>query len=125
MGPLGAEDPRHVDHLQSIQADLHETFKSWVRDRRGPRLKAPDSEVFSGAFWSGRQALAMGLIDGTADMRSVVEARYGETVRILSMAPSRRWWRRRLGIGSDRDGESIVAAMAAVEERLLWSRYGF
>lgn len=125
LDPFRPEDPRHVDHLQSIQADLHETFKSWVRDRRGPRLKAPDSEVFSGAFWSGRQALAMGLIDGTADMRSVVEARYGETVRILSMAPSRRWWRRRLGIGSDRDGESIVAAMAAVEERLLWSRYGF
>ena len=128
LDPFRPEDPRHVDHLAAIQSDLHDSFKSWVRSRRGPRLKAPEAEVFSGAFWSGRQALGLGLIDGNADLRSVVEGRFGEGVQIISMAPSRRWWRRRLGIDANRKAASIDMAIdmaiAAVEERLLWSRYG-
>jgi len=122
LDPFRAEDPRHVAHLEAIQADLHESFKDWVRQRRGPRLKAPDAALFSGAFWSGRQALAMGLVDGLADLRSAVESRFGEEARIVRIAPPRPWWKRRLGLG--RDAAGVETAAALIEERLMWARYG-
>jgi signal peptide peptidase SppA len=124
LDPFQPEDRQHVEHLKSIQDDLHETFKDWVRSRRGPRLNAPETALFSGAFWSGRQALGLGLIDGMADLRSVVEGRFGEDVRIVSMGQARRWWRRRLGLGAGGTDAHIDQALAAVEERILWSRYG-
>jgi hypothetical protein len=68
--------------------------------------------------------LGLGLIDGMADLRSVVEGRFGEDVRIVSMGQARRWWRRRLGLGAGGTDAHIDQALAAVEERILWSRYG-
>jgi protease-4 len=56
---------------------IHQQFIKVVRDGRGDRLKeTPD--VFSGLFWSGEQAIALGLADnfGTLDSvaRDVVKA---------------------------------------------------
>jgi ClpP class serine protease len=126
LDPFRPEEPRHVEHLQGVQADLHESFKSWVRERRGPRLKGDEGMLFSGAFWSGRKALELGLIDGTADLRSVVEGRFGESVRLVMMGAARRWWRRRLGIEArcDRSALPVASAIALLDERLLWARYG-
>ena len=70
-----------------------------VRARRGARLTGPEDELFSGAFWAGRKALALGLIDGLGDLRSVMRGRFGEKVR-LRLVHQERDILRRLGLRS-------------------------
>ena len=58
LDPFKPERPEDIEHLLSLQADIHDAFKTLVLSRRGTKLKLEDKDIFSGAFWSGRQALA-------------------------------------------------------------------
>ena len=55
------EDQR--EFIQGVLDDLHRQFITAVKEGRGDRLKGGD-ELFSGLFWSGEQALELGLVDG-------------------------------------------------------------
>ena len=133
LDPFSPEREDGVAHLKAIQADIHDAFKAMVRDRRGARLSGPEEELFSGAFWAGRRALELGLIDGIGDLRSVLRGRFGEKVRLRVVQEDRRWFRR-MGFRVDAPvgtaaldrlaADLPAAALAAVEERAVWSRYG-
>lgn len=128
LDPFLRERPEDVEHLTDLQQGIHQAFIDMVRARRGERLKAPDDEAFSGAFWTGRTALAMGLIDGIGDLRTVMRQRFGERVRLRPVGVDRGWLRRRLGLAaipvSGDAGAWTDAVLAAVEERLIWGRFG-
>lgn len=49
--------------FESLLNNVHEQFVTAVKDGRGDRLKETP-KMFSGLFWTGEQALALGLIDG-------------------------------------------------------------
>jgi len=51
------------EFIQSLLDELHGQFIEAVKQGRGDRLKGGE-ELFSGLFWSGEQALALGLVDG-------------------------------------------------------------
>ena len=123
LDPFRPEQPGDVERLKEIQGDLFESFKALVRERRAGKLKAGEGELFTGAVWSGRRALEMGLIDGLGEMRQVLRARYGDKVRLVTVGGRRGWLSRRLRpeIGP---GDWAEGALAALEERMLWSRYG-
>lgn len=122
LDPFSPEKKDDVKHLKSIQKDLHETFKAMVRERRGDRLTGKEEVLFSGDFWTAPKALDMGLIDGLGDLRTVMREHYGEKVRLKPVGARRPWWRR---MGS-RTGAPDWAGdlIAALEERLYWSRFG-
>ncbi|MDP6603720.1 MAG: S49 family peptidase [Rhodospirillales bacterium] len=139
LDPFLREDADDVTRLGAIQHDVHESFKTLVRTRRQGKLKAPEDELFSGEFWTGRRALELGLIDGIGDLRTVMRERFGRTVRLRPVG-ARRAWRRRLAPGADGaaawapvsarlgagpgPGEWAAEVIAALEERVLWSRFG-
>ena len=86
--------PEDVERLKSLQLDVHEEFKTLVRYRRAGRLKARNADLFSGAFWSGRRALELGLIDGIGHMHQILRERYGDEVVLKLMERSQAaWWR--------------------------------
>jgi len=127
LDPFSRERPEDVEHLEALQRSVHHDFVEMVRARRGERLKAPEDEAFSGAFWSGRAALRMGLIDGIGDLRGVMRERFGERVRLRPVVAERGWLRRRVGLAGTADataGAWADALMAAVEERMAWGRFG-
>lgn len=129
LDPFSPETADDVKHLKSLQADIHETFKDWVRTRRGDKLTAPEDEVFSGAFWTGNRAKQMGLVDDLAEMRGHLRARYGEDVKLKLMMPRKGFFARRFGgrmMGAGLAGPDGWAddVLAAVEERLWWGRFG-
>ncbi|HSD35010.1 MAG TPA: S49 family peptidase [Alphaproteobacteria bacterium] len=123
LDPFRPEQPGDVERLKEIQGDLFESFKALVRERRAGKLKAPESEIFTGAVWSGKRALEMGLIDGIGEMRQVLRARYGEKLRLVAIGGRRGWLSRRLR-PEIAPGDWAEGALAALEERMLWSRYG-
>jgi signal peptide peptidase SppA len=134
--PFLQEDPKDVARLKAILEDMHDCFRTLVRERRGERLKGDEATLFSGEFWTGRKALGLGLIDGVGEMRQVMRARFGDRVILKRMDSTGPWWRRRMGLagrgptegwdeGNRLDPRAWAAGLlAAVEERALWSRFG-
>ena len=122
LDPFRAEDPTDVARLKSLQAEIHDDFKAWVRKRRGLRLKGEDGALFSGEFWTGRRALELGLIDSLGDLRSILQARHGKKVRLPVMAP-RRSFLARFGLGTRLD-DLGASTLAAIEERQHWQQFG-
>jgi signal peptide peptidase SppA len=128
LDPFRAEQPDDIERLKSIQAGIHDDFKAYVRARRGARLKSDEDRLFSGEFWTGRQALELGLVDGLGDLRQVMRARFGERVRLRVIdGPRRLRWPfgfSARALGTPDLSASAQALVEAVEERALWSRYG-
>jgi protease IV len=63
----------------TVLDQLHEHFIELVKETRKDKLKGPDSELFSGDFWTGEEALKLGLVDGLSDFRSVLKDKFGAT----------------------------------------------
>lgn len=129
LDPFSPEKPEEVQHLRSILEETHETFRRHVRERRAGKLKGDEDVLFSGRFWTGRAALELGLIDGLGDVRTVMRAKFGEKVRLRLIGDGRRWWRRRLGLPDTGTGVAALQELperllGALEERLMWSRFG-
>jgi len=68
LDPFSPVNPKHQALAQAMLNEVHEQFKTVVRQGRGARLKE-SPEVFSGLFWSGEQSIKLGLADalGSAD----------------------------------------------------------
>ncbi len=57
-------------HAQHLLDQIHQQFIAVVREGRGERLKETP-EMFSGLFWTGQQAVELGLADGFGTLDSV------------------------------------------------------
>jgi signal peptide peptidase SppA len=119
LDPFMPERPEDVERLEALQADIHEGFKEWVRERRGRKLEGDENALFNGDIWTGRQALALGLVDSLGDLRSTMRARYGEKVRLRLVGQRRPPWARWFSPRS-----LAPDLLAAVEERMAWGRWG-
>jgi serine protease SohB len=124
LDPFQPEREDDVARLAAIQEDVHAAFIALVKERR-PKL-VDDPDLFSGAFWSGSRAVALGLADAVGDLRSLMRERYGSNVRFRMIATERSpWWRRRLGLSADQRLAGLASGLLAeVEERALWGRFG-
>src|SRR5690606_35689289 len=132
--PFQPEKAEEVERLKAIQRNVHDVFIGVVKDRRLGRLKGPDSELFSGAFWSATEALDLGLIDGISDVRTKMREVHGENVRLRVVPIERGWLASRLrrlpsilgGDGGSPGGGLAFAddLVSAVEIRALWARFG-
>jgi protease IV len=77
MDPFSPQTEKHRVFTQGMLNEIHQQFIAVVKKGRGERLKeTPDT--FTGLFWSGQQAVELGLADkiGTLDFvaRDVVKA---------------------------------------------------
>ncbi|MBN9490982.1 MAG: S49 family peptidase [Alphaproteobacteria bacterium] len=122
LDPFREEKPEDVERLKRLQAEIHEGFKAWVRERRGSRLMGDEAALFSGEFWTGKRGLELGLVDSLGELRTVLQERYGTKVYLPVIAPRRRFLAR-FGLGGSL-GDIGVAALSALEERAYWQRYG-
>jgi protease IV len=60
LDPFSPQTEEHKQYAKNMLHEIHEQFIGVVRKGRGDRLKqTPD--MFSGLFWSGQQAIEMGL----------------------------------------------------------------
>jgi protease-4 len=71
--PLKSTD---VTHAQAMLDQIHQQFIDVVKTGRGERLAQQDN-LFSGLFWSGEQAVDLGLIDGLANSSTVARDKIG------------------------------------------------
>ncbi|MDO4643429.1 MAG: signal peptide peptidase SppA [Cardiobacteriaceae bacterium] len=74
--------PEEIAHLQSLLDNMHAQFIKAVRDGRGSRLKE-QPDIFSGLFWTGEQALPLGLIDALGDKDALRSAKFKDCELVL------------------------------------------
>src|SRR5690606_38162312 len=99
LDPFQPERESEIEYLKSLQLEIHQVFIDMVKARRGAKL-ADDPDLCSGLFWTGGRGVALGLVDGLADMRAELKKRYGEKTRLeLVSAPKGLFGRRAPGIG--------------------------
>jgi protease-4 len=77
LDPFTAQDPKQRAYAQAMIDQVHQQFIRVVREGRGQRLKeSPDT--FSGLFWNGEEAVALGLADKLGNLdyvaREVIKA---------------------------------------------------
>lgn len=63
LDPFSPEDEFEKQHVQNLLDEIHQQFINVVKEGRGEKLAA-DENMFSGLFWTGEQALELGLVDG-------------------------------------------------------------
>src|ERR1700719_2059627 len=96
LDPFLPENPDDVDRLKKLQREIHDDFIALVKSRRAGKLAGPQDELFSGAYWTGRRALELGLVDAIGDLRSVLRERFGDKVVTHLVSAERGWLGRRL-----------------------------
>jgi serine protease SohB len=130
LDPFLPEKPDDVERLKALQREIHEFFIGLVKESRGAKLSGSEPDLFSGEYWIGSRALALGLVDRIGDLRGVLRERFGKDVSTPLVAADRGFFGRRIpGVGAglggllDRPGlaDEVISAL---EARALWARYG-
>jgi serine protease SohB len=127
LDPFLPENPDDVDRLKKLQREIHDDFIALVKSRRAGKLAGPQDELFSGAYWTGRRALELGLVDEIGDLRSVLRERFGDKVVTHLVSAERGWLGRRLlGAGTREVAQFglVEDVISALEARAIWARYG-
>lgn len=70
LDPFSPMNEKQKDYAQQMLGQIHQQFIKVVRDGRGERLKETD-DTFSGLFWTGQEAVKLGLADGLGSLDQV------------------------------------------------------
>ena len=119
LDPFLPEKQEDVKRIKQLETDIHQVFIDWVKMRRGARLTRPDDELFTGEYWSGVRGLELGLVDSLGDLHQTLRDRYGADIQTKVIETRRGFFTLPpLGFSLTAD------AVAALEDRTVWSRIG-
>ena len=133
LDPFLQEKPEDVDRLMELQQDIYKAFTNMVLERRKGKLKASEKELFTGAFWTGRRALDLGLVDGLGELTEIMQERYGDDVKFCPIEQRQSWFKQKLGIGANvktwTQSQATIPTFVeevfiAIEERSLRNKFG-
>jgi len=104
--PMTAQDRRHA---QQLLDRVHQQFIERVREGRGQTLKE-SKEIFSGLFWTGEDALKLGLVDELGSVSYVAREVIGaeDLVDFTQRESVLNQFARRIGAGA---GEVLGAQL--------------
>lgn len=85
LDPFSDEKPEDVAHIKSMLGNIHEQFIDVVKKGRGDRL-VENKNIFSGLFWTGEQAIELGLVDGLGSS-SYVARELVQAEKIVDFTP--------------------------------------
>lgn len=120
LDPFLPEENENIVILKDAQRDIFEGFKDLVKSRRGEKLKDSDENLFTGAFWSGKKSLELGLIDGIYDMRSKMKEKFGSKVELVQITAKKGLLKSFFSEKSN-FAESLLNK---VEERMNFNKFG-
>ena len=115
LDPFRPENPEEIDKLLNLQKEIHEAFVQQVKKSRGKKLQSED--IFTGEFWIGKSAKALGLIDDIGHLVPIMKSKFGEKTR-FSLQEKKRGFLSRFGI------QIANETLGEIENHINWSRFG-
>ena len=116
LDPFKPEKEEDVQRLLELQRDIKTAFVNHVVQSRGDKL-TEDTDVFTGAFWTGARGVELGLADGIGHVVPKMKELYGDKVQLAAYGPKKGWL--------PRIGAQVLADFdQGLEERSLYARYG-
>lgn len=64
-------NPQQQQYVQGVLDDVHAHFINAVKEGRGDKLKSQDPAIFSGLFWTGSQAIKIGIADKIGNLNTL------------------------------------------------------
>lgn len=101
------ENKGDIDIILNVQEDIYSNFKNHVNNSRNDKLKFKGDEAFTGAIWSGKQAVENGLADKIGDLYSEIETRFGKKINIQIINQEKSWLKRKLSMMIESITQSI------------------
>ena len=77
LDPFSKLTEQHRLHLETLLASIHDQFISDIQKSRSSKIN--ENKVFTGLFWTGTEALKIGLIDEIASVYDVNEKYFNNT----------------------------------------------
>ena len=65
-----------VTKIKQVLTQVHQNFIDLVIAGRGDRLHGDHQKLFSGDFWTGKEATNLGIVDGTANLWTVLRQEF-------------------------------------------------
>ncbi len=101
LDPFQPEKEEDVNLLTSIQEQIHNNFKEYVKKHRRSKLTQNDEIIFGGKFWEALRAEDFGLIDGIDRMDEYVKNVYGDNFKFKFIATKQSKLAKLLGMNID------------------------
>lgn len=118
LDPFLPEESENIEILKDAQRDIFENFKDLVKSRRQGKLKESEDKLFTGAFWSGKRAAELGLVDEICDMRKKMKEKFGKKVQFVQITAKK-------GLLKSFFSEKLVDHFFnKIEEKLHFGRFG-
>ena len=119
-----------IKKLKNIQMEIFNNFKDVVVQSRNKKINKQSKEIFSGSFWTGKQAVKLGLVDGIGDLKTIMERKFGKKVKYILIKPKKSFLKSIFSksfYSKDLvDTKKIISdIMTYMESRNIWGRYGF
>lgn len=122
MDPFQPENETAIKRLKTMQKEIHDTFISWVKERRGDKLKGTAKTLFEGQTYVGETAIEKGLADEIGDVWTVMRAKHGKKVKLIPIEPSKPFIQNLVTGGAKfPDADEVITA---IENRTIWNRWG-
>lgn len=124
LDPFTEEVAENIEILKNAQKSIFESFKELVSSRRNGKLKKSEDELFTGAFWSGKDAFKLGLIDGISDMRAKMKEKFGEKVEFREITAKKGFLKGLLSSKSNIASDLSNNLLYKIEEKLSFNKFG-
>ena len=72
LNPLRPTSEKDLVKVHDVLAKVHENFIDIVKKGRGEKLNTDTPDLFSGDYWTGKQAVEYGLVDGIGNTNDVM-----------------------------------------------------
>lgn len=119
LDPFMPEENENIEILKDAQRDIFESFKELVSFRRKGKLKE-DNNIFTGAFWSGKKALELGLIDGICDIRKKMKEKFGNDVEFIQITSKKGLLKSLFAEKTDFTDNLLLK----IEEKINFNKFG-
>lgn len=124
LDPFLPEEKENIEILKDAQRDIFENFKDLVKSRRGDKLKDAEEKLFTGAFWSGKKAAELGLVDAVCDMRSKMKEKFGAKVEIINISVKKGLLKSFFSEKSRASNDFAESLLNNLEERIKFNQFG-
>lgn len=121
LDPFLPEEAANIEILKGAQKEIFDNFTQLVRSRREGKLKEAEDKIFTGAFWAGKKAVELGLVDAIADFRQKMQEKFGQDVEFVEITAKKSFIK---GLLSSQNGDLAEKIINKIEEKTSFARFG-